>query len=79
MQRIIDTIPLTIEHSLNQDLCSSLRVSLLQKLNFGGPGASERLGRLLEEDPAVVNERRTWKARQDKLEKVLSELRSFGV
>ena len=61
MQRIIDNIPLTIEHSLNQALCSSLQMYLLQKLNIGSPDASERLGLLLAEDPEIVKEREMWK------------------
>ena len=50
---------------------------LLRKLNIGSPDASERLGLLLAEDPEIVKEREMWKAKKEKLEKVLSELRGF--
>lgn len=75
---MIDAVPLAIEHSLNQALCSSLQVSILQKLRFGEADASERLGRMMAEDPKIVKEREVWQVKRERLEKVLNELKGFG-
>ena len=56
-----------------------MKTSLLEKLDLGAPDSSQRLSDLLEEDPDVKREREGLETKINRLEKVLSELRSFGV
>ncbi len=77
MQRIIDAIPLTIEHSLNQHLADTLQKSLVQKLDLGSPDAGRRLTELLAEDPAIAARRVELEAKLRRLEDVQRELEGF--
>ena len=56
-QRIIDYVPLTIEHALNQALSANLQARLWQQLDLAGEGARDRIIALLSENPAIANKR----------------------
>ena len=64
---------------MNQGLSETMKTSLLEKLDLGAPDSSQRLSDLLEEDPDIKRERESLETKINRLEKVLSELRSFGV
>ncbi|KLO12396.1 hypothetical protein SCHPADRAFT_853916 [Schizopora paradoxa] len=78
-KRIIDNIPLTIEHALNKGLANSMKVNLLQELDLGSSEASKRLKDLLDEDPVVKARREQLEAQRRRLEQVLVELSRVGV
>ncbi|KLO12399.1 hypothetical protein SCHPADRAFT_941237 [Schizopora paradoxa] len=78
-KRIIDHIPLTIEHSLNKGLAKSMKTSLLQQLDLDSSEASKRLKDLLDEDPNVKTRREQLETRRRRLEQVLLELQKVGV
>ncbi len=77
LQRIIDAIPLTIEHSLNQHLADPLQKSLVKNLDLGSPDAGKRLAELLAEDPAIAARRAELEAMLRRLEDVQRELEEF--
>jgi len=76
-KRIIDSIPLTIEHSLNQHLADTLQKSLVKNLDLGSPDAGRRLADLLAEDPAIAARRVELEAKLRRLEDVQRELEGF--
>lgn len=76
---MIDHIPLTVEHALNQGFASSIKLALLQKLDVCSPSASSRLKDFVAEDPAVDEKREKLKVRTTMLERMHAELRGFGV
>lgn len=53
-QRIIDQVPLTIEHSMNQPFVEGLHAALLGVLDIGSP---EKMEALLSEDPLIAKKR----------------------
>ncbi|KAI5117486.1 hypothetical protein M0805_009549 [Coniferiporia weirii] len=75
-KRIIDEIPLTIEHALNQGLVECIQKSLLKKL-LGAPDSTRRLAELLEEDPDMADRRQKLTAKIERLEKIQAELRTL--
>ncbi|KAL5531192.1 hypothetical protein ACEPAG_4068 [Sanghuangporus baumii] len=74
-KRIVDNVPLAIEHALNQGLAESIKKALLQKLNLGATDAAERLKELMEEDPDIALKREALKNKIENLEKIEAELR----
>ncbi len=78
-QRVVDYIPLTIEHALNKGLAGSMKTNLLQQLDLGSSGASKRLDDLLDEDPSIKSRRDHLETRRRRLEQVLLELQKVGV
>jgi thymidylate synthase ThyX len=59
-KRIIDHIPLTIEHALHHALAEQLSQSLLTSLLTdvaSGPNFSERMNELVSEDPSIAQKR----------------------
>lgn len=76
-KRLVDYIPLTIEHVLNQSLAQALMRSLIQKLQLGSAESSERLEQLIAEDPEIAYERKDLLSRISSLEKVVDELRTL--
>ena len=79
LQRIIDYIPLTIEHSLNQRLADTIQKALLKHINVGSPDSPERLAQLLAEDPAIAARRTKYQSRLRLLHAIDNELRRFGL
>ncbi|EJC99984.1 uncharacterized protein FOMMEDRAFT_170072 [Fomitiporia mediterranea MF3/22] len=76
-KRIIDNIPLVIEHALHQSLAENMKRTLLQRLNLGAPDAAKRLRNLMEEDPTVAQEREALTSKIATLEKIEAELRNL--
>ena len=78
LQRVIDYIPLTIEHELNHALADNLQNSLFQNL-FGGPDAPtvERMRELLGEDPATAASRESLQVRKSRLLEIKQRLDEF--
>ncbi|KAI5117489.1 hypothetical protein M0805_009550 [Coniferiporia weirii] len=75
-KRVIDEIPLTIEHALNRGLVECIQKSLLKKL-LGAPDSTKKLAELLEEDPDVAEKRQKLTAKIVRLEKIQAELRAL--
>lgn len=81
MQRIIDHVPLKIEHSLHHALAKKLSVSLLQRLmadtaSTGNP--TNRMRELVSEDPTAEANRARLEATQNKLQDMKKKLASFA-
>ncbi|OCB87674.1 hypothetical protein A7U60_g5200 [Sanghuangporus baumii] len=74
-KRIVDNVPLAIEHALNQGLAESMKKTLLQKLNLGGADAAKRLKELMEEDPDIALKREALKNEIERLQKIEAEIR----
>ncbi|TFK32040.1 P-loop containing nucleoside triphosphate hydrolase protein [Crucibulum laeve] len=75
-KRIIDYVPLTIEHGLNQDLASRLPKSLLSSL-FENANATENMKELLSEDPAITVKRKFLDGRKMRLLQIKEKLDGF--
>ena len=81
LQRIIDHVPLKIEHSLHQALAGKLSMSLLQSLivdtasqgDFG-----ERMKELVSEDPDIAVKRERLEARRSRLMDIKRKLMTFA-
>lgn len=76
-QRIIDYVPLTIEHSLTQALVNHLQQPLIKQLDVTGPNSMESVRELLAEDPGIVEKRSFLGDRLRKLEAARKELMFF--
>jgi hypothetical protein len=76
-QRIIDYVPLTIEHTLNQAVSCDLQRRLWMALDLGGADVGERLKTLLSEDPAVAAKRRDLEAKRQRLLAFQAKLARF--
>ncbi|KIL59206.1 hypothetical protein M378DRAFT_111256 [Amanita muscaria Koide BX008] len=65
-KRIIDILPLTIEHSLNHTLNSTLHENFLEKL-MRTPNYTQKMAELAEEDADVVEKRHVLSERIERL------------
>ncbi|TRM56049.1 P-loop containing nucleoside triphosphate hydrolase protein [Schizophyllum amplum] len=70
-KRIIDTVPLTIEHRLVQQLAQGLLGALVSELEREKP---EEKRAMLDEDEEVAESRRGFRARKDRLLKIQDRL-----
>ncbi|KAG2365973.1 P-loop containing nucleoside triphosphate hydrolase protein [Suillus spraguei] len=80
-KRIIDHIPLTIEHALHYALAEQLSQSLLTSLLTdvaSGPNFSERMNELVSEDPSVAQKRALLLSRKQRLSDIRRRLVTFG-
>ncbi|KAG2073824.1 hypothetical protein BDR04DRAFT_1151940, partial [Suillus decipiens] len=80
-QRIIDHIPLTIEHTLHHALAEQLSQSLLTSLLTdvaSGPNFSERMNELVSEDPSIAQKRASLLTRKQRLSDIRRRLVTFG-
>ncbi|KAH7883417.1 P-loop containing nucleoside triphosphate hydrolase protein, partial [Phlebopus sp. FC_14] len=75
-KRIIDHIPLKIEHALHHALADKLSVSLLQNLVVNGDSA-DRMRELVSEDPAIAKRRANLQAKKDRLMDIRRRLMAF--
>lgn len=75
-QRIIDYVPLTIEHELNQTFVNNLQFLLFSNVTQEGetPG---RLEELVQESPGLRERRRTLETRKTDLLKIKQKLETF--
>jgi len=76
-KRIIDYVPLTIEHELNQALANALQRSLFESFSAEGD-ATNRMKALLTEDPVVAKKREFLEERQTRLLRIKQRLDTFG-
>jgi hypothetical protein len=76
LQRIVDYVPLTIEHELNQALSLSLPKTLLDSL-FGGLDAAKRVQALMKEDPGIASQRTFLEEKKLQLLQIKDRLDSF--
>jgi hypothetical protein len=75
-QRVIDYVPLAIEHELNQTLAKKLQQSLFQSL-LKVPDAAERMKELLDEDPDIASQRKFLESRKARLIEIKERLENF--
>lgn len=79
MQRIIDQVPMTIQHTLNQGLANAMQEYLLEELKLGTPDASQRFVELLAEDPVIAAQRKELEERMKRLTEIQERLIHFTV
>ncbi|KAJ7187045.1 P-loop containing nucleoside triphosphate hydrolase protein [Mycena filopes] len=65
-QRIIDYVPLLVEHEFSQRLANRLQEMLFENL-LRGPDASAKMRELLTEDPTISAKRALLQSRKDRL------------
>ena len=75
-QRVIDNIPLVIEHELHQAALTNFQTSLFQSLPKG-PDSSERTKMLLSEDPIVARKRLSLESKKAMLTQIKVRLDEF--
>lgn len=73
-QRIIDQVPLTIEHSMNQPFADGIHAALLGVLDVG---SKEKMEALLSEDPAIAKRREELNETKARLMDIQAHLESF--
>lgn len=76
-KRIIDYLPLTLEHNLNQALCRDLQQHLWGKLKLTEDNASKRLADWLAEDPIVTTKRKELETMHKRLLDMQAKLNRF--
>ncbi|KAG1772028.1 P-loop containing nucleoside triphosphate hydrolase protein [Suillus occidentalis] len=80
-KRIIDHLPLTIEHALHHALAEQLSQSLLTSLLTNvasGANFSERMNELVSEDPSIAQKRTSLSTRKQRLSDIRRRLMTFG-
>ncbi|KAI0925406.1 hypothetical protein AcV7_005662 [Taiwanofungus camphoratus] len=78
-KRIIDQVPMTIQHTLNQGLANAMQEYLLEELKLGTPDASQRFVELLAEDPVIAAQRKELEERMKRLTEIQERLIHFTV
>ncbi|KAF7800197.1 hypothetical protein EIP86_011444 [Pleurotus ostreatoroseus] len=78
-KRIIDFVPLTIDHEFLFALADSLQDRLVEKMGLGTDGSAERCKAYLAEDHHIVATREELMSRKKRLEKVREQLLDFGL
>lgn len=73
-QRIIDYVPLTIEHELNQAIMPSLQILLFSHLK---DETAEKMRQLLSEDPTIARKRTELEGRIARLTSIKEKLDFF--
>ncbi|KAF9482868.1 hypothetical protein BDN70DRAFT_379786 [Pholiota conissans] len=76
-KRIIDYVPLTIEHELNQNFAHTIAKTLLSRLFKDSEGGHLDLASLLREDPILERKRKTLKEREVRLLRIKGKLENF--
>lgn len=78
-KRVVDTVPLAIQHELLHAFAGELNGHLVRRLGLGAPGADVRCAAYLAEngDTAVLRER--LESARSRLERVRSELSGLGL
>lgn len=72
-QRIVDYLPLLIEHELNQSLASQLPGSLFRSF-LEGADAAAKMKQLLSEDPAISMKRQLLEGKIARLTEIKQKL-----
>ena len=77
VQRVIDNVPATIQHSLCQRLVDNMQGHLIDVLKLGEPDASQRFSDLLVEDPEMIAERERLQLLKGQLTDIQEKLSRF--
>ncbi|KAG5640430.1 hypothetical protein DXG03_008696 [Asterophora parasitica] len=72
-KRVIDYVPLTIEHELNQTLAAHFQDSLLNRF-LGKMGTPDQMKALLTEDPSLAKKREFLEDRRTRLQQIKRRL-----
>ncbi|EIN04160.1 hypothetical protein PUNSTDRAFT_138885 [Punctularia strigosozonata HHB-11173 SS5] len=78
-KRVIDYVPLAIEHALNQAFAESLQDQLFAALDFSSADALDRFKELLSENPIVAAKRRELEDKRGRLAEIQRKLSEFKV
>ncbi|KAF9000114.1 P-loop containing nucleoside triphosphate hydrolase protein [Cyathus striatus] len=76
-KRIIDYVPLTVEHGLKQPLASVIQQNLFSSVLQNGT-SSQKLAELLHEDPVILKQRKYLEQRKITLLKIKRKLDDFN-
>ncbi|KAH9946711.1 hypothetical protein B0H21DRAFT_693224 [Amylocystis lapponica] len=76
-KRIIDNVPMTIQHTLNRALAQAMQNCLVAELHLGTSDASERLEKLLVEDPGIEAKRMELEKKRARLLEIQVKLINF--
>ncbi|PPQ85696.1 hypothetical protein CVT25_002730 [Psilocybe cyanescens] len=76
-KRIIDYIPLTIEHELNQAFATSINRTLLRAFEKGVQSGEVDIHDLVREDPVIERKRKELEDRKSRLTQIKEKLDSF--
>ena len=79
LQRIIDYIPLAIDHHYLYKFANDVHAQLFERLMLGAPDAARRCATYIAEDPSVVVARDELISKKKRLESVQKALISFGM
>jgi len=77
-KRISHSVPMTIEHSLNQPLANNMQETLLKSL-FEDPSATESMKDLLSEEPSIAITRERLESKKVRLLEIKAKLNDFRV
>ncbi|KAM5536974.1 hypothetical protein V8D89_009303 [Ganoderma adspersum] len=78
-QRIIDSVPMTIDLQFLYAFCESLQDCVFEKLGLGAPDAKSKCDFYLAEDPHVAAKRKALNAKKARLVKVQRAISKFGL
>ncbi|OBZ74744.1 Interferon-induced GTP-binding protein Mx1 [Grifola frondosa] len=78
-KRVIDYIPLSIDHLFLYTFAETLQAHLIDKLGLGSANAIARCTAYLAEDPYLVSMREELESRKKRMESVQKELFNFGL
>jgi hypothetical protein len=76
-QRIIDNVPLIIEHELNQKFATKLRNKLIDTIFKDSQSGRVNIEELLNEDPIIALRRKDLEDRVSQLSKIKAKLDQF--
>ena len=76
-QRIIDNVPLVIEHELNQNFAAKIRNKLIDTISKDSQSGRVNLEELLNEDPIIALKRKDLEDRISRLSKIKANLDRF--
>ncbi|KAI0673303.1 P-loop containing nucleoside triphosphate hydrolase protein [Trametes maxima] len=78
-KRVIDTVPLTIDHNFLYAFAGKLHERLFERLGLGAANAAARCAAYVEEDRAIVALRDELTSKKRRLENVQRALYNFGL
>ena len=78
LQRISHSVPMTIEHSLNQPLANNMQEALLKSL-FEDPSSTESMKDLLSEEPSIAITRERLESKKVRLLEIQAKLNDFRI
>ena len=79
LQRVIDYVPLVIDHEFLRAFADALQEHLVRQLGLGAADSAAKCAAYLEEDPIVAAMRDELTSRKARLESVRDELVGFGL